>query len=122
MHVGRGFRAFTVETMNPDALLEFCLALPQAVETYPFGEDTTVVKVGGKIFALTALAATPLSVSLKIDPADSLALQADYPAITPGYHLNKKHWITVVLDGSVPTELVEEMIRGSYALVRPRTR
>jgi len=108
--------------MTPDALLEFCLALPQAIETYPFGEETTVFKTegNGRIFALTALAASPLSVSLKIDPADSLALQADYPAITPGYHLNKKHWITVVLDGSVPDELVEEMIRGSHALVRPR--
>ncbi|TBN56635.1 MmcQ/YjbR family DNA-binding protein [Glaciihabitans arcticus] len=108
--------------MTPDELLEFCLALPQAVETYPFGEETTVFKTegNGKIFALTSLAASPLSVSLKIDPADSLALQADYPAITPGYHLNKKHWVSVVLDGSVPTQLVEEMIRGSHALVRPR--
>jgi len=120
MKVGRGFRASTVLSMTPDALLEFCLALPQSEETYPFGEETTVFKVAGKIFALTAIGATPLSVSLKIDPADSLALQADYPAITPGYHLNKKHWITVVLDGSVPEELVEEMIRGSYWLVRPK--
>lgn len=109
--------------MTPEHLVEFCLALPQAIETYPFGEETTVFKTSGngKVFALTSLGSAPLSVSLKIDPEDSIALREQYPAITPGYHLNKKHWISVVLDGSVPQDLVEEMIRGSHALVRPKT-
>jgi len=108
--------------MNPQELVDFCLALPQATETYPFGEETSVFKTSGngKIFALSALGAHTLSVSLKIDPAESLALQAEYPGITPGYHLNKKHWVSVVLDGSVPAELVEELLRASHALVRPR--
>ena len=58
--------------------------------------------------------------SLKCDPEDSIALREEYPAITPGYHLNKRHWITIVLDGTVPDELVESLIRGSHALVRPK--
>jgi len=108
--------------MTPDALLEFCLALPQAVETFPFDDETSVFKTSGngKMFALSNLDGHPLSISLKCDPDDSLALQAEYPRITPGYHLNKKHWITVVLDGSVPGELVEQLINASHALVRPK--
>lgn len=108
--------------MTPDALREFCLALPQAIETFPFGEETSVFKASGndKIFAISALAGEPFSVSLKCDPEDSLALRAEFPQITPGYHLNKKHWITIVLDGAVPDELVEQLLRGSHDLVRPR--
>ena len=109
--------------MTPEQLVDLCLSLPQATETFPFGEETSVFKTSGsgKIFALSALGSEPLSVSLKIDPADSLALQAEYPAITPGYHLNKKHWVSIVLDGSVADELVEELVRSSHALVRPKT-
>jgi predicted DNA-binding protein (MmcQ/YjbR family) len=108
--------------MTPDALREFCLALPQAIETFPFGEETSVFKTSGndKIFALTALANDPLNVSLKCDPEDGLALREEYPQITPGYHLNKKHWITIVLDDSVPVDLVEQLLRDSHALVRPK--
>jgi len=108
--------------MTPDDLLEFCLSLPQAEESFPFGEGLSVFKTtgNGKIFALSSLDAEPLSVSLKIDPEESLALQAEYPQITPGYHLNKKHWVTIVLDGGVPDALVEELIRSSHALVRPK--
>jgi predicted DNA-binding protein (MmcQ/YjbR family) len=108
--------------MTPDALRDFCLSLPQAIETFPFGEETSVFKTSGndKIFALSALGSEPFSVSLKLDPEDSLALQAEYPQITPGYHLNKRHWITIVLDGAVPDDLVEELLTGSHALVRPK--
>ena len=108
--------------MTPDALLEFCLSLPQAIETFPFGEETSVFRTSGndKIFALSSLGSEPLAVSLKCDPEESEALRAEFPQITPGYHLNKKHWITIVLDGQVPDELVEQLIRGSHALVRPR--
>lgn len=109
--------------MTPDALLEFCLTLPQATETFPFNDEISVFKTSGndKIFALSSLGASPLTVSLKCDPEESLALQAEYPQITPGYHLNKKHWITIVLDGSVDDALVEQLIEGSHALVRPKT-
>ncbi|TQL47152.1 putative DNA-binding protein (MmcQ/YjbR family) [Homoserinimonas aerilata] len=108
--------------MTRDELLELCLSLPQAVETFPFGEELSVFKTSGngKIFALSALDAEPFSVSLKCDPEESLALRAEFAQITPGYHLNKKHWVTVALDGGVPDELVEQLIRASHALVRPR--
>lgn len=113
--------------MTPLELQDFCLALPQATETFPFGDRFSVFKTSGndKIFALSALAADPFSVSLKCDPEDSIALREEYGRITPGYHLNKKHWITIVLDrsiepGEVPVDLVEALIRGSHDLVRPK--
>ena len=109
--------------MTPDALADFCLSLPQAVETFPFGEETSVFKTSGngKIFALIALAGEPLTVSLKCDPEESRALREEFPGqITPGYHLNKKHWITVVLGGQVDDALVEQLLRDSHALVRPK--
>lgn len=120
--------------MTPDALREYCLSLPQAIETFPFGPETSVFKTSGngKIFALSALAGEPFSVSLKCDPEDSRALREEFAGqITPGYHLNKKHWITIVLDappsigsgeGRVDDELVEQLLRESHALVRPKTR
>ena len=109
--------------MTPDALVDLCLSLPQVIETFPFGEETSVFKTcgNGKIFALTALASEPLTVSLKCNPEEARALREEFPHwITPGYHLNKKHWITIVLDGHVPVELVEQLLRDSHALVRPR--
>lgn len=106
--------------MTPDALADFCLSLPQAVETFPFGDEVSVFKVSGKIFALSSLASDPLVVSLKCDPEDSRALREEFSQITPGYHLNKKHWITIVLDGVVADDLVEQLLRESHALVRPK--
>ena len=109
--------------MTPDALAELCLSLPQAIETFPFDEETSVFKTSGngKIFALSALAGEPFTVSLKCDPDESRALREEFPQqITPGYHLNKKHWITVVLDGQIDDALVEQLLRDSHALVRPK--
>jgi predicted DNA-binding protein (MmcQ/YjbR family) len=108
--------------MTPDALRDLCLSLPQAIETFPFGEETSVFKTSGngKIFALAALDAEPLTVSLKCDPEEAIALRAEYAQITPGYHLNKRHWITIRLDGGVADDLVDELVRGSHELVRPR--
>ena len=108
--------------MTPAQLAEICLALPQSFESFPFGEETSVFKTSGngKIFAITALGASPLSITLKSDPEDSIALRAQFPEITPGYHMNKKHWISVDLDGALPRELVEELVYASYTLVRPR--
>ena len=109
--------------MTPNALVDLCLSLPQAVETFPFGPETSVFKTSGngKIFALSALASETLAVSLKCDPEESRALREEFPQwIRPGYHLNKKHWITIVLDGHVPDDLVEQLVRDSHALVRPR--
>jgi predicted DNA-binding protein (MmcQ/YjbR family) len=110
--------------MTPDVLREFCLSLPQATETFPFGEETSVFKTSGnnKVFALAALGSSPLTVSLKVDPEESIALREEFAAITPGYHLNKKHWVTIEFDGSVPNELVEELLTASHGLVAPKVR
>jgi predicted DNA-binding protein (MmcQ/YjbR family) len=113
----------SVVPMTPNELRDFCLALVQAVEEFPFDDETSVFKTSGnnKIFAISALHKPLLDVSLKCDPEDSIALRNDYAAITPGYHLNKKHWVTVQLDGSVPRDLVEQLIAESHRLVAPKT-
>lgn len=94
-----------------------CLAKPGAVEDYPFGDEVAVFKVAGRMFALVPLGASPASVSLKCDPDLAEELRARHAAVTPGYHLNKRHWNTVVLDGSVPGEEVWELVDHSYDLV-----
>nr|WP_145910817.1 MmcQ/YjbR family DNA-binding protein [Kitasatospora viridis] len=103
--------------MTADQLKAACLALNGAEETFPFGPETSVFKVGGKVFAISALDGLPLKVSLKCDPDLAVRLRADYPGITPGWHLNKRHWNTVLLDGSVPHRLVAELIEDSYDLI-----
>lgn len=94
-----------------------CLDMPAAVEDFPFGAEVSVFKVVGKIFALSALSATPLQVSMKCDPEIAIGLRAGHPAITAGYHLNKRHWNTVTVDGSLPDAMVREMIQDSFDLV-----
>lgn len=96
-----------------------CAALPGAVLTFPFGEDTAVYKVGGRIFALTGLQGST-SINLKAEPPDVTGLVDTYEAVERGYHMNKKHWITVQLDGSLPPGLLEELIEDSYDLVVDR--
>lgn len=103
--------------MTPAELERVCLGLPGTGAEFPFDEATSVFKVAGKMFALSALKAQPLQVSLKCDPDLAVTLRMTHPAITPGYHLNKRHWNTVVLDGSVPDQLVRQMIEDSYDLV-----
>ncbi|MFF7631671.1 MmcQ/YjbR family DNA-binding protein [Kitasatospora sp. NPDC008050] len=106
--------------MTPDRLRAACLGFNGAEELFPFGPETSVFKVGGKIFAISALDAEPLRVSLKCEPEIAVQLRASYPAITGGWHLNKRHWNTVLLDGSVPDALVGEMIEDSYDLIVAR--
>jgi predicted DNA-binding protein (MmcQ/YjbR family) len=95
---------------------EFCAALPGAVLTFPFGEQTAVYKVGGRIFALMGVAG-PASVNLKAEPPDVTGLVETYDCVARGYHMNKLHWITVQLDGSLPSGLLEEFIEDSYDLI-----
>ncbi len=102
--------------MRTQAARTHCANLPGAVYEYPFGPDVRVYKVCGKIFALVP-EAPPSSISLKCDPVLARMLRANHPAITPGYHLNKAHWNTIALDGSVPPPLLREMITNSYELV-----
>ena len=103
--------------MQYSSLEQILLAKPEAVKEFPFGPDTAVFKVGGKLFALTAWQADPLRVNLKCHPDDANALRSLYPSVLPGYHMNKDHWNTVILDGTIPHEAVLHMIDESYALV-----
>ena len=98
-------------------LRALCLGFAGAEETYPFSAEASVFKVAGKIFAIAHLAADPPDISLKCEPEIAVSLRRDHPAITPGYHLNKRHWNTVVLDGSVPEPMVRDMIEDSYDLI-----
>lgn len=100
-----------------EGLQDLCLTFPGSEETFPFGFQTSVFKVAGKMFALSRLQSAPLSVSLKCEPALAVQLRAAHPAITGGYHLNKRHWNTVVIDGSLPDEMIAEMVEDSYDLV-----
>lgn len=103
-----------------DMVMTVCGGKPGAVEDYPFGDETAVFKVTGKMFALVPLGAIPGSVSLKCDPDRAASLRRQYPAITAGYHLNKRHWNTVTLDGSVPGDELLDLIEHSYDLVVAR--
>ena len=103
--------------MTPYELRRSCLARPGAIEDFPFGEQVSVFKVAGKMFALSDLDGVPLEVSLKCDPDLADALRAAHAAIRPGYHLNKRHWNTVTLDGSLGDDEIDDMIQDSYDLV-----
>ncbi|MFF9863955.1 MmcQ/YjbR family DNA-binding protein [Streptomyces sp. NPDC013953] len=102
--------------MTPAQLRAFCLAFNDASEDFPFGPDTSVFKVAGKMFALASLDARPLKVNLKCDPEIAVRLRAEHPAIVPGYHMNKRHWNTVTVSG-LPDRMVRELIEDSYDLV-----
>jgi len=103
--------------MDLESFREYCLSKPAASEDMPFGEDVLVFKVGGKMFALSHLDGEPLQVSVKCDPELAVQLRAAYAAIAPGYHLNKRHWNTITLDGSVAEEMVCDLLGDSYELV-----
>jgi predicted DNA-binding protein (MmcQ/YjbR family) len=103
-----------------DWVIAACSAKPGTVEDYPFGDPVAVFKVAGKMFALVPLGETPASISLKCDPELAAFLRNRYTAVTPGYHLNKRHWNTMTLDGSVPDDEVLELIDHSYDLVVAR--
>lgn len=93
------------------------LSKPGAEASYPFGPGALVFKVGGRMFALLGEGEQIENLNLKCDPQDALALRAAHKAITPGYHMNKQHWNTLLLDGSLPDDLVLELIDHSYDLV-----
>jgi predicted DNA-binding protein (MmcQ/YjbR family) len=99
------------------ALRKLCLSFAGAVEEFPFGPETSVFKVGGKMFALSGLERRPLQVSLKCEPDLADQLRLAHQAINPGYHLNKRHWNTVTLDGSLPDRMVRDLVEDSYDLV-----
>jgi predicted DNA-binding protein (MmcQ/YjbR family) len=103
--------------MNIEDIREYCLAKNGVEEALPFGPDTLVYKVKGKIFLLMRMDNSPLQFNVKCDPAKALELREAHDAVIPGYHMNKKHWNTVIVDGSVSNALLKEWIDHSYTLV-----
>jgi predicted DNA-binding protein (MmcQ/YjbR family) len=102
--------------MNIEQLRDYCLAKPCVTESFPFDENTLVFKVGGKMFLLTDLV-EELSMNVKCDPEKAIDLRERYAEVTPGYHMNKKYWNTVLLKGDIPEHLLFEWIDHSYQLV-----
>jgi predicted DNA-binding protein (MmcQ/YjbR family) len=103
--------------MDATELRTWCLRQPGAIEDFPFSPEHSVFKVAGKMFALSALDLMPLEVSVKCEPELAVQLRATYPSIRPGYHLNKRHWNTITLDGTLADQLVCDLIEDSYDLV-----
>lgn len=103
--------------MNAESFRAHCLGKPGATEGTPFGPDNIVFKVKGKMFALLAFEEVPPRANLKCDPDLALELRDRYEQVEPGYHMNKKHWNTVVLDGVIPEREIRKMIDHSYDLV-----
>ncbi len=106
-----------------DALRRYCLKKEDKIsEEFPFDEYTLVFKVNGKIFILISTNAHPITINLKCDPERAIELREQYPSVEPGYHMNKKHWNTVTLDGSIPPKEIFAMIDHSYDLVAKTAR
>lgn len=104
--------------MDIESIREYCLSKPGVEETFPFGPDTLVFKIKNKVFLLISLDAQPLRFNVKCDPEYALDLREEYPdTILPGYHMNKKHWNTIVVNGVLSKKLLMKMIDDSYVLV-----
>ncbi|MES2702975.1 MAG: MmcQ/YjbR family DNA-binding protein [Bacteroidota bacterium] len=103
--------------MNVEDIRMWALAHKDVEEGFPFGEDTLVFKAGGKIFLLLSLTSTPLQFNVKCDPEKVIELREQYECVLPGYHMNKRHWNTVVADGTLTGKQLKEMIDHSYSLV-----
>jgi predicted DNA-binding protein (MmcQ/YjbR family) len=103
--------------MDLEQLREYALSKPDVEETFPFEPDTLVYKIDGKMFLLTGFDSIPLQFNVKCDPDLALELREQYAAIIPGWHMNKKHWNTVIIDGSISNKRLQELIDHSYQLV-----
>lgn len=107
--------------MNIEQLREYCLAKPGAEETLPFGPNVLVYKVNGKMFLLFSLDGPELQFNVKCDPVHAIELREQYGCVQPGYHMNKQHWNTIVVDGSVPARQLQQWIDDSYNLISKAT-
>lgn len=105
--------------MNIEVLREYALQKPGVTEGFPFGEDTLVFKVNEKVFLLAGLDHSPLQFNVKCNPDKAIELREEYPeSVLPGYHMNKKHWNTVIVDGVLSAKQIKEMVDDSYDLVK----
>ena len=100
-----------------ETIRKYCLKKPFVLECFPFDDETLVYKVHNKMFALMGLDNFPLGINLKCDPEYAIELREKYDAIKPGWHMNKKHWNTLTIEGSIPDKLVFELIDHSYNMV-----
>lgn len=103
--------------MNAEELRDYALSLKNVTEGFPFGEETLVFKTNAKIFLLVSLNAAPLKFNVKCDPDFAIELREQYPCIVPGYHMNKKHWNTIMVDGTLTRSQLKKFIMNSYLLV-----
>lgn len=103
--------------MDIDTLRQYCLSKKEVEEALPFGPDVLVFKVAGKLFLLCPLDSPQMRFNVKCDPDKATELREQYDCVLPGYHMNKKHWNTILVDGSVPVKLLKEWIDHSYELV-----
>ena len=109
--------------MNIETIREYILQKSGVTEGFPFGEDTLVFKVKDKIFFLAGLGSSPLQFNVKCDPDKAIELRDEYPqTVLPGFHMNKRHWNTVIVDGRLSAKQLKEMIDDSYDLVNPKKR
>jgi predicted DNA-binding protein (MmcQ/YjbR family) len=108
--------------MNVETIREYCLSKKNVKEDQPFGPDTLVYKIAGKIFLLLSLDDDPLQFNVKCDPDLALELREEYTCVIPGYHMNKKHWNTIIVDGTAPSKKIKEWIDHSYELVARGTK
>ena len=106
--------------MNIESIREYCLLKPGVEESLPFGPDTLVFKSSGKIFLLTSLDSEELRFNVKCDPDKAIELREEFSCVLPGYHMNKKHWNTIVVDGSASSKQLNEWIDHSYELVNSK--
>lgn len=104
--------------MNIEELRDYCLSLKEVTESFPFGEDTLVFKTTGKIFLLVSLSSIPFQFNVKCDPERAIELREQHPScILPGYHMNKKHWNTIIVDGTLSKMQLQQFVKNSHQLV-----
>ena len=106
--------------MNIEDIRLFALSLPDVEEGFPFGEETLVFKIQGKLFLLMGLTSDPLQFNVKCDPEKAIELREQYDCVIPGYHMNKKHWNSVIVNGTMTGKELKEQIAHSYSLVAPK--
>jgi predicted DNA-binding protein (MmcQ/YjbR family) len=108
--------------MNVEDIRDYALSLKDVEETMPFGPDNIVFKIDGKMFLLLSLDSDPLQFNVKCDPDKAIQLREEFESVLPGYHMNKKHWNTIVVNGELSKEFLKDCIRGSYGLVKKKAR
>ena len=108
--------------MNIEELRDYVLSLKNVTEGFPFGNDTLVFKTNNKIFLLVSLSSTPLQFNVKCDPDYAIELREEYPCILPGFHMNKKHWNTIIIDGTLSRTQLQQLVNDSHSLVTTKSR